>query len=160
MCKMAQFVWYVGSTATAYWIGRNVVSRGANMALDIVFNTNADPEIRELNTIGSIEAMLNTYKNLDKHHPAKDCYEELLMCIEKLKNLIERAKLKLSIHKNGYLTRFRTFDATPDNTLIAHQIKQMQEKLDLFTKLIKLPANPSWTMQSYTAKSEYDVLLE
>ena len=160
MCKMAQFVWYVGSTATAYWLGRNVMSRGANMALDVVLNTNANPEIKEVNTIGSIEAMLETYKTLEKSHPAKDCYDELIKSIEKLKNLIERAKLKLSLHNSGYITRFRTFDATQDNVLISHQIKIMQEKLDLFTKLIKLPSNPSWTMQRYTSNSEFDVLHE
>lgn len=160
MRKMAQFIWYIGSTATAYWVGRNVMSRGANMALDVVLNSNANPEIKEVNTIGSIEAMLNTYKNLEKDHPAKDCYEELLKCVEKLKNLIERAKLKLSLHNSGYITRFRTFDATADNLLISHQIKEMQEKLDLFTKLIKLPSNPQWTMQTYTTRNEFDVLLE
>lgn len=153
---MAQLVWYVGSTATMYWFGKNLLSRGANMAIDSLLNTNANPEIKELKTLTSIKSMLNSYKNLENTHPAKECYDELNIVILQIEDLMNRAKIRLNVHQSGYVTRWRTFDATPDNVQIENKIKELQEKLDLFTKLIKMPNVAMLTLRSVT---KYDELL-
>ena len=53
---------------------------------------------------------------------------------------IERARLRYDAHKGGYITRFRTFDATEDNMIIERKADELMTRLDLFTSLMKLPS--------------------
>lgn len=56
-----------------------------------------------------------------------------------LKDAIDRARLRLSVHEAGWITRWRTFDARHDNVLIEKKAKQLMMSLDIFTKLIQCP---------------------
>ena len=136
--KMAGLIsWAVGSAA-AYWVGSNLVFRSANATIDWVLNKQADPDIKEIHTVQSISAMLNAYKNLPETHPAFMAKASVEDALKDLADVIQRTKLKEEAHKGGYVTRFRTFDASDDNKLIEKKATILMERLDLFTKLMKL----------------------
>jgi hypothetical protein len=145
---MASFVWYVGSTATAYWLGKNILSRTVNAAIDTIMNLEADPNIKDLKTLDSIESMISSYSNLPRTHPAYKCLQEIDNIIQRIKDLINTAKLKHDIHTKGYLTRWRTYDATSDNIVIEKSIEELHLQLKLFSDLIKLPNVAMVTMGS------------
>ncbi len=136
---MAAFIYYIGGSAAAYWLGSNVLLRSANASIDWLLNAHASPEIGETHTVKSIHAMLNVYKDLKSTHPAYEAMSEVRDGLRDLQIAIERTKLKYEAHKGGYISRFRTFDATPDNVLIDKKSKELMDRLSLFTNLMKLP---------------------
>jgi len=136
---MAALLYYVGGSAAAYWVGSHVLVRSANASIDWILNSNAHPEIKELHTVKSICAMLKTYEHLDKDHPAFEALCDVKNGLNELQTAIERAKLRYEAHRSGYLTRFRTFDATRDNVVIEKKSNELMHRIDLFTHLVKLP---------------------
>ena len=145
---MASFVWYIGSTATAYWLGKNILSRTVNVAIDNIMNFEADPNIKDLKTLDSIESMISSYSNLPRTHPAYKCLREIDNIIQRIKDLVNTAKLKQEIHAKGYVTRWRTYDATSDNIVIEKSIEELHQQLKLFSDLIKLPNIAMVTMDT------------
>jgi hypothetical protein len=136
---MAGVLYYIGGSAAAYWLGSNVLVRSANASIDWLLNAQASPEISETHTVKSIHAMLSVYKNLKPRHPAYKAMGEVRDGVRDLQIAIERTKLKYDAHRGGYLSRFRTFDATADNVVIEKKAKDLMERLELFTKLMNLP---------------------
>jgi len=136
---MAGVLYYIGGSAAAYWLGSNVLLRSANASIDWLLNSQASPDITATHTVKSIHAMLTVYKNLKPRHPAYKAMGEVRDGVRDLQIAIERTKLKYDAHRGGYLSRFRTFDATTDNVVIEKKAKDLMERLDLFTKLMNLP---------------------
>lgn len=131
-------LYYPVAVAGTYFIGRNILFRGTSYAIDYILNQNADPEINETHTVETISAMLKTYSHLDQTHPAYQSMISVTQALTELQDAVDRAKLKLSVHEAGYLTRFRTFDARAENVHIEKKAKQLMSRLDIFTKLIQL----------------------
>ena len=131
------FMYYPVAVAGTYFIGRNILYRGTSFAIDYMLNSNADPDIKETHTVTTIESMLKQY-NIKRSHPAYESRKSLELALDELKDAVDRARLKLSVHESGWLTRFRTFDARADNNIIEHKAKELMHRLDIFTKLIQL----------------------
>lgn len=132
-------MYYPVAAAGTYFLGRNILFRGTSYAMDYVLNSNADPEIKETHTVDTITSMLNTYKKLPEAHPAYESMLSVKEALIDLKDAIDRARLRLSVHEAGWITRWRTFDARHDNVLIEKKAKQLMMSLDIFTKLIQCP---------------------
>ena len=141
MYNMAGVLYYLGGSAAAYWLGSNVLVRSANASIDWFLNANASSDISETHTVKSIEAMLDVYRHLTPKHPAFKAMCAVRDGLRDVQIAIERTKLKYEAHKGGYLSRFRTFDASADNVKIEKKATDVMERLDLFTKLMKLPAD-------------------
>ena len=131
-------LYYPVAVAGTYFIGRNILFKGTSYAIDLILNQNADPDINETHTVETISAMLKTYSHLDPTHPSYQSMVSVTQALVELQDAIDRAKLKLSVHEAGYLTRFRTFDARAENVHIEKKAKQLMSRLDIFTKLIQL----------------------
>ena len=136
---MASIVFYLGGSAAAYWVGSNILYRSANAGVDWLLNNTANPDIKETHTVTSILSMLEIYKKLPETHPAYGSMLEVKEGLRDLRDSIERAKLRYEAHKGGYITRFRTFDAGPDNAIIEKKAADLMTRLELFTNLMKLP---------------------
>ena len=139
------FMYYPVAVAGTYFIGRNILYRGTTYAIDYMLNSNADPDIKETHTVHTIESMLNQYI-IKRSHPAYESRRSLKLALDDLKDAVDRARLKLSVHESGWFTRFRTFDARADNCIIEHKAKELMNRLDIFTKLIQLPSKPMLTV--------------
>jgi hypothetical protein len=87
--------------------------------------------------------MLIAYKNLPEKHPAFMAKVSVEEGLKDLADVINRTRLKEEAHKGGYVTRFRTFDASDDNKLIEKKATVLMERLELFTKLMKLGSQTS-----------------
>ena len=135
---MAWVLAYPVAVAGTYFIGRNILFKGTSYAIDYILNSNADPDIKESHTVETIEAMLDSYKDLSKKHPAYESKRAVEESLKQLRDVVDRVRLKLSVHESGYLTRFRTFDARADNIIIEKKANELMSRLDIFTKLIKL----------------------
>jgi hypothetical protein len=140
---MASVFFYVGGSAAAYWLGSNLFFRSVNASIDWVLNKHASSEIKETHTVSSIRSMLEVYKNLPDSHPAYGAMIQVKDGLQDLQTAIERARLKYEAHKGGYITRFRTFDASEDNVIIERKASDLMTRLDLFTSLMKLPPTKS-----------------
>lgn len=136
---MASLFFYIGSSAAAYWVGSNLLYRSANATIDWFLNKRASSEIKETHTVSSITSMLEVYKDLQDTHPAYGAMIQVKDGLNDLQTAIERARLKYEAHRGGYVTRFRTFDASEDNIIIERKAKDLMTRLDLFTNLMKLP---------------------
>lgn len=136
---MTSIFFYVGGSAAAYWLGSNILYRSANATIDWVLNKHASSEIKETHTVSSIRSMLEVYKNLADNHPAYGAMMQVKDGLHDLQTAIERARLKYEAHRGGYITRFRTFDASEDNVIIERKAIELMTRLDLFTNLMKLP---------------------
>lgn len=141
--KMTSLIFYVGGSAAAYWLGTNLLYRSANSVIDYLLNTKASSQIEGTHTVNSIQAMLSTYKHLPDTHPAYGAMVEVRDGLNDLITSIERAKLRYEAHKGGYVSRFRTFDASTDNVLIEKKSRQLMVRIELFTELMKLPNGSS-----------------
>lgn len=139
--KMASLLFYVGGSAAAYWVGTNLLYRSANSVIDYMLNSKASSEIEGTHTVNSIHAMLSAYKDLPETHPAYGAMVEVRDGLKDLQTSIDRAKLRYEAHKGGYISRFRTFDASPDNVIIEKKAKQLMQRIELFTNLMKLPSS-------------------
>jgi len=137
--NMASLAFYVGGSAAAYWLGSNILYRSANASIDWILNSKADPEIKETHTVSSILSMLKIYEDMEEKHPAFMAKAQVAEALVKLQDAIERAKLRYEAHKSGYVSRFRTFDATRDNQIIKNKAACLMNRLELFTNLMKLP---------------------
>jgi len=139
------FMYYPVAAAGTYFLGRNILYRGTTYAIDYILNSNADPDIKEIHTVHTIEAMMCQY-NITNEHPAYESRKSLASALHELKDAVDRARLKLSVHESGWITRFRTFDARMDNGIIEKKAKELMHRLDIFTKLIQLPIKPMLTV--------------
>lgn len=137
--KMAWVMYYPVAVASTYFLGRNILLRGTSYAIDYVLNSNADPDIKDVHTVETIKSMLLTYENLSETHPAYESMQMVKRSLSNLKDAIDRARLRLSVHESGWITRWRTFDARSDNVLIEKKAKELMNSLDIFTKLIRCP---------------------
>ena len=138
---MAWVMYYPIAAAGTYFLGRNILFRGTTYAIDYLLNSNANPEIKEAHTVHTITSMLKTYENLPETHPAHESILAVKNALSELKDAIDRGRLRLSVHESGWVTRWRTFDARPDNTLIERKTTDLMDCLDIFTKLIRCPCN-------------------
>lgn len=136
---MASIALYLGGSAAAYWLGSNILYRSANASIDWLLNSNANPNIKETHTVSSIVSMLEIYKKLSEKHPAYGAMLQVKSALVDLKDAIERAKLRYEAHRSGYITRFRTFDASEDNAVIENKASELMTRLELFTRMMKLP---------------------
>ena len=135
---MAWVMYYPVAVAGTYFLGRNILYKGTSYVIDYILNTNADPEIRDTHTVETIKSMMITYKDLSKSHPAYEALQSVAAALKELQDEVDRARLRLSVHDNGWVTRFRTYDARVDNTRIEKKSKELMSRLDIFTKLIRL----------------------
>jgi len=135
-------MYYPVAVAGTYFLGRNILFRGTSYAIDYLLNANAQPDIKETHTVETIGSMLKTYENLSETHPAAESLKSIKGALSELKDAIDRARLRLSVHEAGYFTRWRTFDAGPDNLVIEKKSKHLMICLDIFTKLIQCPEKP------------------
>lgn len=147
-------MYYPVVMAGTYFIGRNILYKGTSYVIDYVLNTNADPDIKDTHTVETIRGMLDTYKNLSKNHPAYESLQSVATALTELQDEVDRARLRLSVHENGWVTRFRTYDARVDNTRIEKKSKELMSRLDIFTKLIKLSV-PHDKKYEYSNKEDY-----
>lgn len=131
-------MYYPVAAAGTYFIGRNILFRGTSYAIDYMLNSNADPDIRETHTVETIKSMLHAYKDLDDTHPAYESKRSVEEALTELQDAVDRARLKLSVHESGWVTRWRTFDARHDNSIIEKKARELMSRLDIFTKLIQL----------------------
>lgn len=137
-------MYYPVAVAGTYFIGRNMLFRGTSYAIDYILNSEANPDIKETHTVETIKAMLKSYKNLKPYHPAYESKRALQEALEDLQDCVDRARLKLTVHESGWLTRFRTFDARADNVQIEKKAKELMTRLEIFTKLIRLPSTKDY----------------
>lgn len=135
---MAAFLFYGGSSVAAYFVGRNILGRATNNALDYVLNSNANDTIKDIHMVKSITGMLKTYRGMKSNHPAYEAMIAVREGLNKLKSAIDQAELKKEAHKQGYLSRFRTFDASYDNKKIDVLCEDLMKRLELFTNLLQL----------------------
>lgn len=135
---MSSLIFYLGGSAAAYWVGTNLLYRSANSVIDYILNTKASSDIEGIHTVNSINAMLETYKQLPESHPAHGAMMEVRDGLKDLQTCIERARLRYEAHRGGYLSRFRTFDASVDNVKIEKKTKQLMIRIEIFTQLMKL----------------------
>ena len=151
---MAALMYYPVVMAGTYFIGRNILYKGTSYVIDYVLNTNADPDIKDTHTVETIRGMLDTYKKISKNHPAYESLQSVATALKELQDEVDRARLRLSVHENGWVTRFRTYDARSDNTRIEKKSKELMSRLDIFTKLIKLSV-PHDKKDEYSNKEDY-----
>ena len=137
--KMAWVMYYPVAAAGTYFLGRNILLKGTSFAIDYLLNSNADPDIKDVHTVQTIKSMLLTYENLSETHPAYESMQTVKRALNELKDVIDRARLRLSVHESGWVTRWRTFDARSDNNVIEKKAHELMSYLDIFTKLIRCP---------------------
>lgn len=135
---MANFVFYGGGSIFAYFVGKNVMGRAANNALDYVLNTNADDKIKDIHMVKSISGVLRAYRGMESEHPAYEAMLSVREGLNKLQNAIDKAEIKKEAHQQGYFSRFRTYDATGDNKEIEFLCEDLMKRLELFTNIITL----------------------
>jgi len=131
-------IYYIGGSAITWYLTKNVAYRSTDAIINYIMNADADPTIKDRHTVKSIQCMLTKYKDMTDEHPA---YESMLAVQDALKELsdtIQRIKLKIHVHNNGYLSRFRTYDARNDNKKIQEKVDELMSRLDLFTKLLRM----------------------
>jgi hypothetical protein len=135
---MAAFLFYGGGSVAAYFVGRNILGRATNNALDYILNSNANDTIKDIHVVKSISGMLKTYRGMKSEHPAYEAMIAVREGLNKLNLAIENAELKREAHRQGYLSRFRTYDASSDNRRIEILCEDLMKRLELFTNLIQL----------------------
>lgn len=131
-------IYYIGGSAITWYLTKNVAYRSTDALINYIMNSDADPTIKDRHTVKSIQCMLAKYKDMTDEHPA---YESMLAVQDALKDLsdtIQRIKLKIHVHNNGYFSRFRTYDARKDNKKIQEKVDELMSRLDLFTKLLRM----------------------
>lgn len=151
---MAWVMYYPVAAAGTYFLGRNILFRGTSYAIDYLLNSNADPDIKETHTVDTITSMLKTYENLPIDHPAYESKLSVNCALSELKDAIDRARLRLSVHETGWVTRWRTFDARHDNVIIEKKATNLMACLDIFTKLIQCPLIPD-SRHKHKEKQKY-----
>lgn len=141
-------MYYPVAAAGTYFIGRNILFRGTTYAIDYILNSNADPDIKETHTVETISSMLSSYEDLSKNHPAYESKRAIEQALKDLQDVVDRARLRLSVHEAGWVSRWRTFDARSDNIHIESKAKELMSRLDIFTKLIRCPELPPLSTMS------------
>jgi hypothetical protein len=152
---MAWVMYYPVAAAGTYFIGRNILFRGTTYAIDYILNSNADPDIKETHTVATISSMLRSYEDLPKNHPAYESKRAVEQALMGLQDVVDRARLRLSVHESGWLTRWRTFDARSDNLQIESKARELMSRLDIFTKLIQCPELPPLSTVSMPHNKQY-----
>jgi len=148
-------MYYPVAAAGTYFIGRNILFRGTTYAVDYLLNSNANPDIKETHTVETISSMLKTYEHLSKHHPAYESKRAVEHALADLQDVVDRARLRLSVHETGWVSRWRTFDARPDNLHIENKATELMSRLDIFTKLIQCPELPPFSTMSTPHDKKY-----
>jgi hypothetical protein len=134
---MAAFLLYGGGSVAAWFVGRNIVYRGTNAAIDYVLNVNADSHIKETHTVRSIIGMLEAYKTMKEKHPAFESMISVRESLSTLEDAISTAQMRYDAHVAGYISRWRTFDASLDNKRIDGLTIELMKRLELFSTLLK-----------------------
>ena len=141
--KMAALLWYGGGSVAAYFVGRNVVNRVGNYTIDLLLNSNANPDIKDSHIVKSISSLLDNYRQMRSDHPSYNSMLAVRESLNKLQSYIETAELRKEAHKNGYFSRFRNYDATGDNIIIEKLTTEVLDRLEIFSTVQKtLAANP------------------
>lgn len=135
---MAAFLFYGGSSVAAYFVGRNILGRATNNALDYILNSNASDNIKDIHMVKSISGMLKTYRGMKSDHPAYEAMMAVREGLNKLNAAIENAEVRREAHRQGYVSRFRTYDASNDNKKIDTLCEDLMKRLELFTNLVSL----------------------
>ena len=135
---MAQLLIYGGSSVAAYFVGRNILGRATNNVLDYILNSNANDTIKDIHMVKSISGMLKSYRGMKSDHPAYEAMMAVREGLNKLKSAIESAEIKKEAHRQGYISRFRTYDASYDNKKIDILCEDLMKRLELFTNILQL----------------------
>ena len=135
---MAQLLLYGSSSIAAYFVGRNILGRATNNALDYVLNSNANDTIKDIHMVKSISGMLKTYRGMKSDHPAYEAMISVREGLNKLQDAINKAEIKKEAHRQGYISRFRTYDASYDNKKIDILCEDLMKRLELFTNILQL----------------------
>ena len=135
---MAAFFVYGGGSIAAYYLGKNVLGRATNNALDYIMNTHANDNIKDIHIVKSISGVLRSYRGMESNHPAYEAMLSVREGLNKLQSAIDKAELKKEAHAQGYFSRFRTYDAANDNKKIESLSEDLMKRLELFTNIIKL----------------------
>lgn len=132
---MAGFLLYGSGSVAAYFVGKNILSRVGNYTLDYVLNSKANPNIRNVHIVKSITGMLESYRTMRSDHPAYEAMISVRSQLNKLKSYIENVQIKKEAHETGYISRFRTYDATRDNEIIEEMVEELLVRLEVFSKI-------------------------
>ena len=135
---MAQLLIYGGSSVAAYFVGRNILGRATNNVLDYILNSNANDTIKDIHMVKSISGMLKTYRGMKSNHPAYEAMISVREGLNKLQDAINKAEIKKEAHRQGYISRFRTYDASYDNKKIDILCEDLMKRLELFTNILQL----------------------
>ena len=138
LSEKMNIVYYLGGSAITWYLTKNVAYKSTDALVSYIMNSDADPNLKNYHMVKSIGCMIHTYEDMTDDHPA---YESMLALKDALKDLsdtIDTIKLKIHVHNNSYLSKFRTYDARGDNVLIQQKVDNLMIRLDLFTKLLKL----------------------
>lgn len=131
-------VYYLGGSAITWYLTKNVAYRSTDALINYIMNAEADPTIKDHHTVKSIECMIKKYENMTDEHPAYESMLSVKDALRELSDTIQKIKLKIHVHNNGYISRFRTYDARKDNKTIQDRIDELLSRLDLFTKLLTM----------------------
>lgn len=131
-------VYYIGGSAATYYLSRNIAYKTTDAFVNYIMNYDADDKINDHHTVQSISCMLKKYDSMEESHPAYESMLSVKQGLQDLSDTIHKIKLKIHVHNNGYLSRFRTYDARKDNKKIQEKIDELMYRLDVFTKLLKM----------------------
>lgn len=131
-------VYYVGGSALTYYLSRNIASKTTDALINYVMNFDADDKLNDHHTVESISCMLKKYEKMKESDPAYESMLSVKQSLQDLSDTIHKIKLKIHVHNNGYLSRWRTYDARKDNKKIQKKIDELMYRLDVFTKILKL----------------------
>lgn len=138
---MAQLILYGTGSLAAWFIGRNIASRATNNTIDYLLNSNADSNIKDVHVVKSISGLLDTYREMNSRHPAYEAMMAIREGLNKLKGAIEAAQIRKNVHEEGYLSRYRTYDASQDNKKIESLTEDLMKRLEIFSTLLKCHGN-------------------
>ncbi len=134
---MAALIFYGSGSVAAWFIGKNIVSRAANGALDLLLNSNANDIIKDPNAVRSITGLLQRYRDIPCDHVAYEAMLSVRESMKKLTDTTEQAKLRREVHQLGYLSRWRTYNASIDNKKIEVETDVLLTRLEIFTNLLQ-----------------------
>lgn len=134
---MAGLLFYGSSSVALWFVGKNIVSRAANNALDLLLNSNAVEILKDPKAVNAVSGLLHQYRNLKSDHIAYEAMINVREAMKRVTDVTEQAKLRKEVHENGYFSRWRTYDASSDNRKILGETEILLARLEIFTNLLK-----------------------
>ena len=103
-------VYYIGGSAITYYLSRNIASKTTDVLINYIMNFEADDKLKDHHTVESITCMLKKYESMKENHPAYESMLSVKQALQDLSDTIHKIKLKIHVHNNGYISRFRTLE--------------------------------------------------